>query len=423
MYNSSMQFSDFGNKITNESGILQLMDDLGTALAGDPPIAMFGGGNPAQIPDVTKAFTESLTNILKDTSKTTAMLGNYDTPQGNAEFITDIKNFMNRHYNLGINEANIAITSGSQSGYFMLFNILAGKTNGKNKKILFPIVPEYIGYADQGLEPEMFAANLPKIENIGDHEFKYHINFETLNVDEDIAAISLSRPTNPSGNVISNEELEKLATIARTQNIPLIIDNAYGQPFPGVINNSAKLMWGDNIVLSLSLSKVGLPTSRVGIFIGPPKLMAALSSANAILNLASPSIGQYIVSPLLKNDKLLDLSKNNIQPFYADRREKMMGLINKNFPKSLPWRLHSYEGSYFLWLWCDGAKKTSMQMYNWLKQRQVLVVPGEYFFHDVDPNKWPHAGQCLRINFARPDAEIEQGIPILAQAIKQAYKK
>lgn len=416
-----MQFSDFGHKITNESGILQLMDDLGTALAGDPPIAMFGGGNPAQIPAVTEAFTSILSDILNNPTKTAAMLGNYDTPQGNAEFIKQIKNFVNRRYNLGITEANIAITSGSQSGYFMLFNILAGKTNGQNKKILFPIVPEYIGYADQGLEPEMFVSNLPKIENIGPHEFKYHINFDTLNVDENIAAISLSRPTNPSGNVVSNDELKKLADIAKAKNIPLLIDNAYGQPFPGVIDDKAKLIWGENIVLSMSLSKIGLPTSRVGIFIGPPKLMAALSSANAILSLASPSIGQYIASPLIENDRILELSKNHIQPYYAARQAKMITLINKYFPQNLPWRLHTYEGSYFLWLWCDGAKITSLEMYNWLKKQRVLVVPGEYFFHGVDGSSWPHASQCLRINFARPNAELEQGIPILAEAIENAY--
>lgn len=416
-----MQFSDFGNKITQESGILQLMDDLGNALAGDPPIAMFGGGNPAQIPEVTDIYSKSLDNILKDSAKTSAMLGNYDTPQGNAEFIKQAKNFINRHYGLGITEANIAITSGSQSGYFMLFNILAGKSGSKTRKILFPIVPEYIGYADQGLEPEMFVSNLPTIEKIGDHEFKYHINFDTLKIDDDIAAISLSRPTNPSGNVVSNEELHRLADIAKSKNIPILIDNAYGQPFPGVINSNARLMWGDNIVLSMSLSKVGLPSSRVGIFIGPPDLMAALSSANAIFSLASPSIGQYITSPLIQNDQLFSLSKKHIQPYYAARQTKMLSTIDAYFPQNLPWRLHSYEGSYFLWLWCENAAKTSMQIYRWLKDHRVLVVPGEYFFHELADKSWPHAKQCMRINFARPDNEIDQGVPILAEAIKYAY--
>lgn len=416
-----MRLSDFGEKISGEAGILELMNDLGSALDGRPPIAMFGGGNPAQIPAISQAFYKSLQDILADEDKASSMLGNYDTPQGNADFIRVVADFFNRHYSLNISEENIAVTPGSQNGYFMLFNLLAGKAGNKNKKILFPIVPEYIGYADQGLEPDMFDSRRPIIQKINQHEFKYHVDFDALNIADNIAAVSLSRPTNPSGNVISNAELKKLYSLTNKLNIPLIIDNAYGLPFPGVITDEAKLLWGDNIVLSFSLSKIGLPSSRVGIFIGPPKLMKALASANAIISLASPSIGQYIATPLIETDEMLKLSHKYIKPYYADRQQKMLQLINKHFPAHLPWRLHSYEGSYFLWLWCDDSNQTSKQMYNWLKNKGILVVPGEYFFHGQDSANWPHATECLRINFARPDSELEQGIPILAQAIRNAY--
>src|SRR5690348_7580759 len=97
-----MELSDFGKKMSADAGILQLMDDLGKALANEPPKAMFGGGNPAQIPAVTDAFKSSLHELLADENKAAAMLGNYDTPQGNAAFLTAIKDFLNRHYQLGI---------------------------------------------------------------------------------------------------------------------------------------------------------------------------------------------------------------------------------------------------------------------------------------------------------------------------------
>lgn len=45
-----MQFSAFGEKFTQHSGILQLMDDLGDALKSDKPVNMLGGGNPAAFP-------------------------------------------------------------------------------------------------------------------------------------------------------------------------------------------------------------------------------------------------------------------------------------------------------------------------------------------------------------------------------------
>jgi valine--pyruvate aminotransferase len=416
-----MQLSDFGKKMSTDAGILQLMDDLGKALAGEPPVAMFGGGNPAQIPAVTGAFKQSVQRLLGDKTKIAAMLGNYDTPQGNGVFISAVKDFMNRHYNLHITEQNIAITPGSQAGYFMLFNLLAGKAGARTRKVLFPLVPEYIGYVDQTLEPGGFISSQPRIEEIGAHEFKYRVDFESIAIDDTVAGICVSRPTNPTGNVITDAELEQLGRLAAEHDIPLIVDNAYGFPFPGVVKPAVKLFWNEHTVLSISLSKVGLPSSRVGIFIGPPDLIEALISTNAIVSLASPSFGQYAAGPLIANDEILTLSEQYIKPYYFERATAARSLIDQYFPADLPWRLHVFEGSYFFWLWLSGSRLTGKELYGYLKDRGVLVVPGEYFFPGQDTTKWAHAHECLRINFARPDSELRQGIPVLADAVRRAY--
>ena len=416
-----MQFSDFGTKITTDAGILRLMDDLGKAMADGVEVAMFGGGNPAHIPAVTKAYEQSLHTILQDEKTLGAMLGNYDTPQGGTAFIDTVVRFFNRHHGMNLTAANVAITPGSQAGYFMLFNILAGQTAGRQKKILFPLLPEYIGYTDQALEPDMFVSQRPKLAIHGPHEFKYQVDFDALQITDDIAAICVSRPTNPSGNVITDEEVAQLSALATQHDIPLIIDNAYGQPFPGVVVPETTLAWNPSTVLSFSLSKIGLPAARVGIFIGPPQLMQALANANAVVNLASPSLGQYLARPLIEDDRILELSKNAIQPYYFDRAKKAKALLEAHLPDNLPWHMHTYEGSYFFWLWCQDMPITSMELYDPLKKRGVLIVPGEYFFMNEDPATWPHAHECFRMNFSRPDAELENGIPILAQEIQKAY--
>ena len=51
-----MQFSKFGEKFIKNSGILQLMDDLGNALNSEQPINMLGGGNPARIDTVNQTY-------------------------------------------------------------------------------------------------------------------------------------------------------------------------------------------------------------------------------------------------------------------------------------------------------------------------------------------------------------------------------
>ena len=58
-----MQFSAFGEKFTQHSGILQLMDDLGDALKSDKPVNMLGGGTPARIAEVNAVFADVFSKL------------------------------------------------------------------------------------------------------------------------------------------------------------------------------------------------------------------------------------------------------------------------------------------------------------------------------------------------------------------------
>jgi valine--pyruvate aminotransferase len=419
--NRRYELSDVGERLAKHSGILELMDDLGQAINESPPRAMLGGGNPAIIPELSQVYADRLTAILKDTSTSQPALGNYDTPAGNKQFLDEVCRYFNDKYKWEITSDNLATSPGSQAGFFMLFNMLAGKKGDRNKHILLPLVPEYIGYTDQGLSDEMFVSCRPKINMIGQHEFKYSVDFGALKITKDTAAICISRPTNPSGNVISDAEVKKLQELARANNIPLIIDNAYGLPFPGVIEESAHLPDLDgNTILSFSLSKIGLPTARVGFFIGPETLMKYIQSINAKINLSSPSVGQYLVADLFKTNQLDSIRDDIIVPFYKKRAGFAWDLLHSALPDEISWRVHSYNGSYFFWLWVDGIKITSKQLYDRLKKRGVIVVPGEYFFAGQDVDSWRHAHQCLRINFARPENELEEGFSVLAEELVKA---
>jgi len=420
---ASMQLSKFGKKITNYSGILELMDDLGRAMSGKEKKYMLGGGNPAHVPEMQKLFRKRMNEILNNKREFENIISNYDTPQGNLDFIEEFASFLKGQFGWNVTSKNIAIANGSQSAFFMLFNLLAGDMpDGKKKKILLPIVPEYIGYADQGISEDFFVSCKPKFEIIDKHAFKYHIDFNNLKITEDIAAICVSRPTNPTGNVVTDEEVDKLTDLAKKRGIPLIIDNAYGAPFPNVIFTDASLKWNENIILSFSLSKLGLPTSRTGIIVAKEEIATALSRANAIISLANGSLGQALIMPLLKDGKLIKISKNYIQPFYAQRSKQARKWIYKYFDDSLPYYIHINEGSFFLWLWFKDLPIISHVLYERLKKRDVLIVPGEYFFPGVRDKEWKHMGECIRINFgAAPVEDVEYGIKIIADEVRKAY--
>ena len=410
-----MNLSAFGEKFTSKSGILELMDDLGKAVAGSDHVCMLGGGNPARIQEVQDIWRRCLAALMEDGEKMEQSLANYDTPQGKATFLDALARMLNRNYGWDLTAENIAVTNGSQNAFFILFNLFAGTdSEGVKKKILFPLCPEYIGYADQAVEEGVFKTVPAAIHDEDGFFFKYHADFSRIAITDDIGAVCVSRPTNPTGNVLTDEEVAHLAELTEKAGVPLIIDNAYGSPFPEIIFQDVKPVWNENIILSMSLSKLGLPSVRTGIIVASREVIQAVSACNAIISLANGTIGQVITESLIRSGEILDISRNIIRPFYKKKSDKAISLLRQLIPPTVDFRVHRSEGAIFLWIWFRNLTISSRELYNRLKKRGVIVVPGEYFFFGLE-EPWDHSTQCIRLNYAQEDHLVEEGIQILAE--------
>ncbi|HDM8145044.1 TPA: valine--pyruvate transaminase [Vibrio harveyi] len=415
-----MQFSKFGEKFNQYSGITQLMDDLNDGLR-TPGAIMLGGGNPAAIPAMLDYFRQASEEMLAS-GELVAALANYDGPQGKDAFVKALAQLFRKTYGWDISEKNISLTNGSQSGFFYLFNLLAGKQpDGSHKKVLLPIAPEYIGYGDAGIDEDIFVSYHPEIELLDNGLFKYHVDFEQLTVDDSVAAICASRPTNPTGNVLTDEEVRKLDKLARENNIPLIIDNAYGLPFPNIIFEDVEPFWNENTILCMSLSKLGLPGVRCGIVIASEEITQALTNMNGIISLAPGSVGPALANHIIGKGDLLKLSSEVIKPFYKQKSQRAVELLQEAITDER-FRIHKPEGAIFLWLWFDELPITTMELYQRLKARGVLIVPGEYFFIG-QKDEWDHAHQCLRMNYVQDDEMMQKGIAIIAEEVEKAYRE
>ncbi|MEI6897990.1 MAG: valine--pyruvate transaminase [Psychromonas sp.] len=414
-----MPYSLFGNKFTQHSGITELMDDLNAGVQGGDDILMLGGGNPASIPAIQTRLTELMQQLLVE-GKLLNTLSNYDGPQGKNSFINALVALFNDLYDWDLNSDNIMLTNGSQNAFFYLFNLLGGNfSEGKKKKILFPLAPEYIGYADASISEDAFIAVRPKINELENGLFKYNIDFDALEIDEDIGAICVSRPTNPTGNVLTDEEIIHLDQLAHANNIPLIIDNAYGTPFPNIIFEEVTPFWNDNTILCLSLSKFGLPGARCGIVIANPVIIKAMSNLSGIMALSPGGIGPEIALPLVKTKEIIKLSNEVIKPFYYKKSQIAIKLLQqKVVTKNL--KIHKAEGALFLWLWFKDLPISSNELYKRLKAQGLIVVSGHYFFPGLD-QQWPHTQECIRLNYAQDEDVVRRGITILADEINALY--
>jgi valine--pyruvate aminotransferase len=416
------RYTRFGERYTSSTGALELMSDLGDAEAAARrgPVYLLGGGNPARIPAVEAVYRRRLQEIAADPAQFGRFAGSYTEPAGHPACRAEIARALHREYGWPVTERNVALTLGSQSAFYVLFNLFAGAgADGPARRLLLPLAPEYIGYSGLNLQDDAVVAHPALLEELPDRFFKYRLDLAGLEVPADVGAICVSRPTNPSGNVLTTAELQELDRLARTHGVPLIVDAAYGRPFPGIEFTESTAIWNENVVLCLSLSKLGLPGVRTGIVVANEDIVAAITAFNATAALAPPGAGAEIVAPLLASGELSALCRDTLRPFYRDRCDTALGELHDAF-RNLPLRIHVPEGAFFLWLWFPGLPIPSAELYRRLKARGVYVISGHHFFPGLDRD-CPHRHECLRINYAQDTDMVRAGIRLLAEEVARAY--
>jgi valine--pyruvate aminotransferase len=410
--------------MTRPTGALELMDDLGQALAraDTSTLAMLGGGNPARIDAVEALYRRRLLEIAQDPVQFGRFAASYSAPAGDLSFRDAVAASLRHEYGWPVSAANVGLASGSQAAFFFLFNLFAGeRSDGAHARILLPLAPEYIGYADLALDEDMLVSQAATIEETRPGFFKYHVDFARLAVPQDIGAICVSRPTNPSGNVLTRDELAHLDALARRHEVPLIIDAAYGMPFPGIQHAHAEQLWNANVVLCLSLSKLGLPALRTGIVVADEPVIAALTAFNATAALAPTSAGPALVEPLLRSGELLQRCRDTVRPHYLSLRDFAVQSLHQAC-SGLPLRIHEPEGAFFLWLWFPDLPIESAELYRRLKRRDVLVLSGHHFFPGLRGTS-RHRHECLRLSYAQPEDRVRTGIRILAEEVRRAFEE
>lgn len=410
------KLSRFGERFTRPTGAYELMDDLGRALPAGPNVLMLGGGNPGRVPAVLERLRQRLAEIGRNPADLERMLADYAHPTGEIGFRRALARMLAREYGWPVTPDHIALTAGSQAAFFLLFNLFGGE----DRKILLPVTPEYVGYADVGLCDGLFVSARPAIEELPGRLFKYHPDFERLRAGPEIGAVCVSRPTNPTGNVLTDAEMAQLEALAADHGVPFIVDSAYGPPFPDIVFTEARPIWNDNVILCMSLSKLGLPAVRTGIVVADPEVVEGLTRMTAVMNLAVGSVGPVLVEPLVESGEVVELSRRHVKPFYEAKARHALALLERALA-GVPFRVHRPEGAFFLWLWFPGLPVTSAELYGRLKSAGVFVLSGHYFFPGLD-EPWRHRDECLRLSYAQEQAVVERGIEILAREVRAVYE-
>ena len=415
--------SQFGSQMSQLTGVRAIMKDIIETLrnsAGQEFINL-SAGNPVILPEVEELWRDCTQELL-GSDEYGEVVCRYGSSQGYAPLINAVVEDFNTRYNLNLSDRNILISGGSQALYLYAANAFGGyTTSGELRQVVLPLSPDYTGYGGVSLTPEALLAYKPKLEIDSDkHRFKYRPDFNQLKINERTGCVIFSRPCNPTGNVISDEEVNKIAALAKSHDVPVLVDSAYAPPFPALNFTAMKPQFGDNIIHCMSLSKAGLPGERIGIAIGNPELIDILESFQTNACIHSSRYGQAIAAKAISSGRLAQLATNVIRPHYQRKIKILESTLDAAMPH-IPWYLHQGEGAIFAWLWLQDLPMTDWEFYQELKQVGVIAVPGSTFFPGLQ-EEWSHKQQCLRISLTATETEIAQAMERLAQVAARVYQ-
>ncbi|MBD2098637.1 valine--pyruvate transaminase [Trichocoleus sp. FACHB-591] len=416
--------TQFGAQMSQLTGVRAIMKDIiETLRAGDgQEFINLSAGNPVILPEVEQLWRDCTAELLAS-NEYGEVVCRYGSSQGYQPLIEAIAQDFNQRYGLKLSDRNILITPGSQALYFYAANAFGGyTTSGNLKQIVLPLSPDYTGYGGVTLIPEALVAYKPALDiDASAHRFKYRPDFSQLEINETTGFVLFSRPCNPTGNVLTDEEVQKIAALATPHNVPVLIDSAYASPFPALNFTDMTPAFGDNIVHCMSLSKAGLPGERVGIAIGDEQVIRVLESFQTNLCIHSSRYGQAIAARAIDSGALAEISTQVIRPYYQEKFTVVETSLDQAMPQEIPWLLHRGEGAIFAWLWLQDLPLTDWEFYQRLKQVGVIVVPGSSFFPGLRED-WPHKQQCIRISLTASNEEIAIGMQRLAKVVAEVYQ-
>lgn len=417
--------TQFGDQMSHLSGVRAIMKDIiETLQAGEGrEFINLSAGNPVILPAVEQLWRDCTADLLAS-AEYGEVVCRYGSSQGYQPFIDAILSDFNQRYGLKLTSRNILITPGSQSLYFYAANALGGyTTDGRLKQIVLPLSPDYTGYGGVTLIPEALKAYRPSLDiDAPAHRFKYRPDFSQLELDETTGFVLFSRPCNPTGNVLTDDEVHKIAALAETHGAPVLIDSAYSPPFPALNFTEMTPLFGKNIVHCMSLSKAGLPGERIGIALGDEQVIQALECFQANLCLHSSRYGQAIAARAIRSGALAEISTSVIRPYYQAKFSVLETALDAAMSSEIPWFLHRGEGAIFAWMWFQDLPITDWQLYQQIKEAGVIVVPGSPFFPGLNED-WAHKHQCIRISLTATDEELATAMCRIAEIVDRVYQR
>lgn len=326
----------------------------------------------------------------------------YTSNAGLKELRQEICSYLSRKYELSYEENEIVVTVGGSEGIDITMRTIL---NPGDEVIVAQ--PSFVSY----LPCITMAGGVPVIVNLKEED-KFKLKKEQLEevVTDKTKAIFISFPNNPTGAIMTREELEPIAEFAKEHDLMVISDEIYSELTYGTKHVSIGSFPGmkERTIVVNGFSKAFAMTGwRLGYVAGPSIIMKQMVKVHQYVIMAAPTNSQYAAIEAMR---YCDDEVEEMRIAYNQRRRYLVHAFEE-----MGLDCFEPEGAFYIF---PSIKKFGMTSEEFatrlLNEQKVAIVPGSAF------------GECgegyLRVSYAYSIDELKEALGRLDTFIKGLEK-
>lgn len=293
----------------------------------------------------------------------------YTDFRGDPELRQEICRFYKEEYNMDVADEEVFVAA---SGCLAMYLVLEAIVDDGDEVILQ--APFFTPYPQQVELARGIPVELPTYE-----EEDFQINVERLEslITERTKALVINSPSNPTGNCLTVETMEKIAEIAEKYDLIVISDDiytAFSYQNPFVPFASLPGMQERTIIINSFSKNFTMTGWRVGNIIAPDYIIKIVQQINENVVFTAPSMSQRAAIFALQH-------RDEVQPpmieeyrkrmFYAAERINEIPKMSVIYPP---------KGSFYLFINIKEMGMSSVEAADFILQKaHVLMLPGDAF--------------------------------------------
>ncbi len=293
----------------------------------------------------------------------------YTDFRGDPELRAEICKFYKEEYGMDVADEEVFVSASACLGMYLALEAIVDDGD----EIILQ-APYFTPYPQQVELARGITVELPTYE-----EEDFQINIERLEslITERTKALVINSPSNPTGNCLTVETMEKIAAIAEKYDLIVISDDIYtsfSYQNPFVPFASLPGMKERTIILNSFSKNFTMTGWRVGNIIAPDYIIRTIQQINENVVFTAPSISQRAAIYALRN-------RDTVQPEVVAAYKKRMffaGETINEVPKMSV--IYPPKGSFYLFINIKKSGLTSEEAADViLRKAHVLMLPGNAF--------------------------------------------